>query len=129
MARRLRFRSHRLRRVRQAITLALALAEPGHQPLLLALHVPPPQRLGRAADGLGNLLAFHPGEHQRQCTRVLGRREPAAPRRHTLTLAATRIGLRDTVTFTRRMRSDHERLLAGTAGPWRPPLRRPGGAE
>ena len=24
------------------------------------------------------------------------------------------------------MRTDHERLLAGIAGPWRPPLRRPG---
>jgi cytosine/adenosine deaminase-related metal-dependent hydrolase len=39
---------------------------------------------------------------------------------------AMRCAIRDTVTFTRRLRSDHERLLTGIAGLWRPPLRRPG---
>src|SRR4051812_5881444 len=100
---RCRLRDGRLRRGRRVIALALALADLGHQPLLLALRVPPAQRLGRAADRLGDLLTPDPVEHQRQCTCVLGRREPAASCRDTLTAAATRTGLRDTVTFTRRM--------------------------
>src|SRR5262249_55787399 len=80
-----RLRRGRPRRDRRVI----ALADLGHQPLLLALRVPPAQRLGRAANRLGDLFTLHPGDHQRQRTRVLLRGEPPTPRRHTLTLATT----------------------------------------
>src|SRR5215468_3653683 len=117
-ARRERLHRGRLRRGRlRHSRRVLPLAGLGHQPLLLAPHVPPPQRLRRTADLLRDLLALHPGEDQRQRTRMLRGRVPPPTRGNASSLAAARTGLRDTVTFTRRMRSDHERLLTGIAGP------------
>jgi hypothetical protein len=116
-----RSRHRRLRRLRRR---ARGTLNERYQTALLALGVPPPQRLCRATDRLRDLLALHPGHDQRQRTRVLRGREPLAPRRDARATSAitstTSTRFRDSIT-----RTDHERLLTGTAGRWRPPLRRP----